>query len=69
MYDPLLWEYGTKSSTDAAQLFWLLSKSPAELRSGLNLFWCLPQLSAEVLGAPKFDLAICQMFEHLRMLL
>jgi len=36
MKEPLLWEYGTRYSTDAAQQSWLLSKSPTDLCKGFR---------------------------------
>jgi len=69
MHEQLLWEYSTKSSTEAAQWSRLLSKFPTELCSGLSFCPSLPQIYSEVWGAPKFDYAIRLVSEHLRMLL
>jgi len=67
--EPLLWEYGTESSTEAAQWAGLLSKYRAELHSGLSFSRSLPQICAEDSGVPNFDYYISQFSEHLRMLL
>ena len=45
-YEPLLWEYSTKSS--------------AVLRRGLKLLWKSPQTCVEVSAAPKFDYSMSQ---------
>ena len=55
MYEPLLWKYGTKSSPEAVQRSHLLLKYSAELPSGLRFSRSLPQICAEVSGAPQFD--------------
>jgi len=51
-------------SCRAAQRSRLLSKSPAELCSGVSFSRSLPQICAEVSGPPKFDYSISQISKH-----
>ena len=60
MYEPLLWEYDTRSPTAAGQLSRLLSKYSTELGSGFRFPRSLPQICAEVSGAANFDHSVSQ---------
>jgi len=60
----LRWEYGSKLPTERVQLFELLSKSPADLHSGLSCSWYLLQTCAEVSVGPIFDYTYIQIGQH-----